>query len=163
MTRLRGRAPRGERVVEHAPHGHWQTTTMISALRLTGVEAPMVIDGPMDSLVFRGYIERVLTPVLHPGDIVVMDNLSSHKTVGVREAIEAVDASLLYLPPYSPDLNPIEGMWSKVKQLVRGSAARTQHALYQAIGEALRSVTLGDCRGFFQGCGYTATQKVTML
>lgn len=158
MTRLRGRAPCGERLVEHAPQGHWHTTTMISAIRLTGVEAPMVIDGAMDSLVFRGYVERLLGPTLHAGDIVVLDNLSSHKAAGVREAIEARDASLLYLPPYSPDLNPIEAMWSKVKQSLRGAAARTSHALLRAIGDALRSVTLDDCRGFFKGCGYVATQ-----
>ncbi len=158
MTRLRGRAPRGERVVEYAPHGHWHTTTMISAIRLTGVEAPMVIDGAMDSLVFRGYVDWLLTPTLQAGDIVVMDKLSSHKAAGVREAIEAVGASLLYLPPYSPDLNPIEAMWSKVKQSLRGAAARTSRTLFKAIGDALRSVTLDDCRGFFQGCGYIATQ-----
>jgi transposase len=131
---------------------------MISAIRLTGVEAPMVIDGAMDSLVFRGYIERMLTPTLHAGDIVVMDNLSPHKAAGVREAIEAVDASLLYLPPYSPDLNPIEAMWSKAKQSLRSSAARTRSTLIKAIGDALRSITLEDCQGFFQGCGYAATQ-----
>ena len=158
MTRLRGRAPCGERLVEHAPHGHWHTTTMISAIRLTGVEAPMVIDGAMDSLVFRGYVEWLPAPTLHAGDIVVMDNLSPHKAAGVREAIEAVGASLLYLPPYSPDLNPIEPMWSKVKQSLRGAAARTSRTLVKAIGDALRSVTLDDCRGFFKGCGYAATQ-----
>ena len=157
-TRLRGRAPCGERLVEHVPHGHWHTTTMISAIRLTGVEAPRVIDGAMDSLVFRGYVERVLAPTLHAGDIVVMDNLSPHKTAGVREAIEAVGASLLYLPPYSPDFNPIEAMGSKVKQSLRGAAARTSRTLLQAIGDALRSITLDDCRGFFRGCGYVATQ-----
>ncbi len=158
MPRLYGRAPRGERLVEHTPHGHWQTTTMISAIRLSGVEAPMVIDGPMDSVAFRGYVEWLLAPTLHTGDIVVMDNLSSHKAAGVREVIEARDASLLYLPPYSPDLNPIEMMWSKVKQSLRGAAARTRHALLRAIGDALRSVTLDDCRGFFKGCGYAAIQ-----
>ena len=118
----------------------------------------MVIDGAMDSLVFRGYIERMLAPTFHAGDIVVMDNLSSHKTAGVREAIEAVDGSLLYLPPYSPDFNPIEAMWSKVKQSLRGAAARNSRTLLKAIGEALRTVTLQDCQGFFRGCGYTATQ-----
>lgn len=158
MTRLYGRTPRGERLVEHTPHGHWHTTTMISAIRLTGVNAPMVIDGAMDSVVFRGYVEWLLAPTLHAGDIVVMDNLSSHKAAGVREAIEARDASLLYLPPYSPDLNPIEAMWAKVKQSLRGAAARTSRALLRAIGDALRSVTLDDCRGFFKGCGYVATQ-----
>ena len=131
---------------------------MISAIRLIGVDAALVIDGAMDALVFRGYIERVLVPTLHAGDIVMLDNLSSHKTAGVCEAIEAVDASLIYLPPYSPDFNPIEAMWSKVKQSLRSAAARTNRALLKAIGDALRSVTLEDCRGFFQGCGYTATQ-----
>ena len=158
MTRLYGRAPIGQRVVEHAPHGHWHTTTMISAIRLTGIEAPMVIDGAMDSLVFCGYVERALVPTLHQGDIVVMDNLSPHKAPGVREAIEAAGASLLYLPPYSPDFNPIEAMWSKAKQSLRSSAARTKNTLIQAIGDALRSVTIEDCQGFFRGCGYTATQ-----
>ena len=153
MTRLPGRAPSGERVVEHAPHGHWHTTTMVSAIGLTGIEAPMVIDRAMDARVFRGYIERMPAPTRHAGDIVVMDNLSSHKTVGVREAIEAVDASLLYLPPYSPDLNPIEAMWSKVKQSLRGAAARNSRTLLQAIGQALPTVTLQDCQGFFRGCG----------
>lgn len=131
---------------------------MISAIRLTGVEAPRVIDGAMDSRVFRGCVERLRGPTLHAGDIVVLDNLSSHQAAGVREAIEARDASLLDLPPYSPDLNPIEAMGSKVKQSLRGAAARTSHALLRAIGDALRSVTLDDCRGFFQGCGYVATQ-----
>jgi transposase len=136
---------------------------MISAIRLTGVEAPMVIEGAMNSLVFRGYVERVLAPTLHPGDIVVMDNLSAHKAAGVREAIESVGATHLYLPPYSPDFNPIEAMWSKVKQSLRDAAARTSRTLLKGIGNALRSVTLDDCRGFFQGCGYTATQKMTTL
>jgi transposase len=157
MTRLHARAPRGERVVEHTPHGHWHTTTMISAIRLSGVIAPMVIDGPMDSLVFRGYVERVLSPMLCRGDIVVMDNLGSHKTAGVQEAIDAVGACLCYLPPYSPDFNPIEPMWSKVKRIVRSCAARTSRSLLGAIGKGLRTVTPTDCRGFFRGCGYAAT------
>ena len=131
---------------------------MISAIRLSGVKAPMVIDGAMDSLVFRGYVERVLVPTLHQSDIVVMDNLSPHKAPGVREAIEAIGASLLYLPPYSPDFNPIEAMWSKAKQSLRSSAARTRNTLIKAIGDALRSITLDDCQGFFRGCGYDATQ-----
>ena len=118
----------------------------------------MVIDGSMDSLVFRGYVERLLVPTLHAGDIVVLDNLSSHKAAGVREAIEAVDASLLYLPPYSPDFNPIEAMCSKDKQHLRSATARNSRALLRAIGNALRSVTLDDCRGYFKGCGFTATQ-----
>lgn len=157
MTRLHARAPRGERIVEHTPHGHWHTTTMISAIRLSGVIAPMVIEGPMDSVVFRGYVERVLAPVLSRRDIVVMDNLAPHKTCGVQAAIEAVGAYLCYLPPYSPDFNPIEPMWSKVKRIVRSCAARTSKSLLSAIGKGLRAVTPTDCHGFFRGCGYAAT------
>jgi len=158
MTRLRGRAPRGERVVEYAPAGHWHTTTMLAALRIDRVEVPLVIDGPMDSLVFRGYVEQMLVETLHAGDVVVMDNLSPHKTKGVQEAVERAGASVRYLPPYSPDFNPIESMWSKVKQRLRSAAARDAPALLQAIGNALRSVTTTDCRGFFDGYGYDATQ-----
>ena len=131
---------------------------MISAIRMTGVETPMIIDGAMDSLVFRGDVERALRPILQQDDIVVMDNLSPHKAPGVREAIESVGASLLYLPPYSPGLNPIEAMWSKVKQSPRSSSARTRMTPIRAIGDALRCVTLEDCQGFFRGCGYAATQ-----
>ena len=163
MTRRRGRAPRGQRVVEHAPAGHWHTTTMICALRLDRIEAPLVIEGAMDSVVFRGYVEQGLVPTLHPGDVVVMDNLSPHKTKGVQEAIEAAGATLRYLPPYSPDFNPIESMWSKVKELLRASAARTADRLLHGIGDALRAVTPGDCHGFFRGYGYIATQKMRML
>ena len=159
MTRLRGRAPRGQRVVEHTPAGHWHTTTMICALRIDRVEAPLVIDGAMDSVVFRGHVEQALVPTLRPGDVVVMDNLSPHKTRGVQEAIEAVGATVRYLPPYSPDFNPIESLWSKVKEFLRGAAARTQAGLIEAIGSALRSVSPDDCRGFFDGYGYAGTQK----
>jgi hypothetical protein len=118
MTRLYGRAPRGQRVVEHAPVGHWCTTTMLCALRDDRIEAPLVIQGAMDSMVFRGYVEQMLVPTLRPGDVVVMDNLSPHKTKGVQEAIEAVGATVRYLPPYSPDFNPIEPMWSKVQRRI---------------------------------------------
>jgi len=163
MIRLYGRAPWGVRVVEHRPHGHWHTTTMVSAIRLRGLEAPMVIDGAMDSLVFRGWVERCLRPTLDAGDIVVMDNLAPHKATGVCAAIESVGPSAFYLPPYSPDFNPIESMWAKVKQHLRSAAARTSSRLILAIGAALRSITLGDCEGFFRGCGYTATQKRRML
>ncbi len=158
MTRLRGRAPRGERVIEYAPAGHWHTTTMLAALRIDRVEAPLVIDGPMDSVVFRGYVEQMLARTLHEGDVVVMDNLSPHKTQGVQAAIEEAGATVRYLPPYSPDFNPIEPMWSKVKQGLRSAAARDAPELLTAIGDALRSVTPGDCAGFFAGYGYTATQ-----
>ncbi len=153
MTRLYARAPRGQRVIEHAPAGHWCTTTMLGALRWDRFEAPLVIEGAMDSVVFRGYVERMLVPTLQPGDVVVMDNLSSHKTLGVQEAIEAVGATVRYLPPYSPGFNPIESMWSKVKQHLRSTAARTHRQLVRAVGDAMRSVTPADCQGFFAGCG----------
>lgn len=154
MTPLHGRALRGERVVDHAPHGHWQTTTMIGAVRLSGVCAAMVVDAPTDAVVFETFIEQLLAPTLRPGDVVVMDNPAAHKGAAVREAIEAVGAEVLFLPPYSPDFNPIESMWSKVKQFLRRAAARTFDTLVAAIGDALRSVTLDDCQGFFAGCGY---------
>ena len=157
MTRLYGRAPRGERVIDHTPAGHWCTTTMLGALRWDRFESPLVIEGAMDSIVFRGYVERMLVPTLHPDDVVVMDNLSPHKTLGVQEAIEAAGATIRYLPPYSPDFNPIEFMWSKVKQHLRSAAARTQPQLVRAIGDAMHSVTPDDCRGFFAGCGYAGT------
>lgn len=163
MTRRRGRAPRGQRVIEHVPAGSWHTTTMLCALRCDGVEAPLVIEGAMDARVFRGYVERMLAPTLRPGDVVVMDNLAAHKTVGVQEAIEATGATVRYLPAYSPDFNPIEHMWSKVKEHLRAKAARTKGRLVQAIASALRSVTPDDCRGCFRGCGYYATQKRRML
>lgn len=163
MTRLYGRAPRGTRIVEHTPGGHWCTTTMVAALRQDRIEAPLVIEGAMDSMVFRGYVERLLVSTLRPGDVVVMDNLSPHKTLGVQEAIEAAGAAVRFLPPYSPDFNPIEPMWSKAKQHLRSTAARTQDRLVRAVGDALRSITTADCRGFFRGYGYTGTQKVSML
>jgi len=154
LTPLRGRALRGERVWGHAPHGHWQTTTMLGALRLGGVCAGMVVDAATDAVVFETFIEQLLVPTLRRGDVVVMDNLAPHKSAAVREAIEATGAEVWFLPPYSPDFNPIESMWSKVKQFLRRAAARTFNALVTAIGEALRSVTLNDCQGFFAGCGY---------
>jgi transposase len=140
-------------VIEHVPAGHWCTTTMVCALRDDRVEAPLVIEGAMDSVVFRGYVEQMLVPTLRPGDVVVMDNRSPHKTQGVQELIEAAGASVRYLPPYSPDFNPIEPMWSKVKGYLRSAAARTRHRLVQAIGTAFRSVTPTDCAGFCEGYG----------
>lgn len=139
------------------PGGHWRIVTMISAVRTTGPFAAATIVGATDSDAFRTYVNQVLAPALRPGDVVVMDNLSPHKAGGVREAIEAVGATLRYLPPYSPDLNPIEHMWSKVKGTLRSIGARTVDALRDAIGTALETVTPGDCRGFFRGCGYPAT------
>jgi transposase len=156
LARVRGRCPRGERLASKLPHGHWKTYTMVSAVRTSGPFASALIDGPMDGDVFRAYVTLVLAPTLSPGDVVVMDNLQSHKASGVREAIEAAGAALVYLPPYSPDLNPIENMWSKVKSLLRSAAARTYEALQRAVWDALDAVTPGDCFGFFRNCGYTA-------
>ncbi len=156
MTRLVGRAPIGQRCYYATPHGHWKTTTMLSAIRSTGViqEASIVFDGPTDAIVFRSYVEQCLAPALTPGDIVVMDNLASHKVAGVREAIDEVGASVWYLPPYSPDLNPIEKLWSKVKTWLRRIAARTVQGLIQAVGDALRAVDASECRAYFRSCGY---------
>lgn len=156
MARTYGRAPIGERVVDSVPLDHWQTTTIVSGIRLTGVSAPFVFEGPMDALAFHTYVAKVLVPTLRKGNIVVMDNLSSHKMAAIVSMIEAAGAEVLYLPPYSPDLNPIEPMWSKVKTLLRTAAARTTRALWNAIGEALAAVTTIDCHGFFASCGITA-------
>jgi len=154
MTRLYGRAPRGQRVLDQTPHGHWQTTTMIGAVRCRGVCAGLVVDAATDAAVFETFIEQLLVPALRPGDVVMMDNLAAHKGAAVRLAIESVGATVLFLPPYSPDFNPIESMWSKVKQLLRSAAARTLESLWEAVGQALRAITPDDCRGFFHGCGY---------
>ena len=154
MTRPYGRALAGQRLFDTVPGGHWNTTTMISAIRLEGVAAAMVTEGATNTLVFAGFLESFLVPVLRPGDIVVMDNLSSHKASCVAEAIEAVGAQVWYLPPYSPDLNPIELMWSKVKSLLRGLAARTKRTLITAIGKALNAVTPEDAAGWFAHDGY---------
>lgn len=157
MTRTHGRAPRGVRVIDRVPHGHWKTTTILSAIRTSGPFAAAVVSGATDSDVFRTYVEHVLTPELLPGDVVILDNLQPHKAAGVREMIETAGATLLYLPPYSPDFNPIENMWSKVKQHLRSAAARTFGALQEAVTAALRNITPGDCLGFFRHCGYPAT------
>jgi transposase len=163
MTRTRGRAPRGERVVAKVPGGHWTVVTMISAVRTSGPFAAASIVGATDSDVFRTYVREVLAPHLHPGDVVVMDNLTPHKAAGVREAIESVGAQLRYLPPYSPDFNPIENMWSKVKGKLRSLAARSVDAVHDAIGVALATVTPGDCAGFFHHCGYPAISNGAQL
>ena len=157
MTRTRGRAPRGVRVIEKVPHGHWLTTTMISAIRTTGPFAEAIVSGATDSDVFRAYVKDVLAPQLQPGDVVILDNLQPHKAAGVKEMIEAAGATLLYLPPYSPDFNPIEPMWSKVKRQLRTACARTFETLQRAVWDALDHVTQQDCLGFFRGCGYVAT------
>ena len=157
MKRKYGRATKGDRLVDTVPGGHWNTTTMISAIRTTGVATAMVTEGATDALVFLGFVQHFLVPTLHPGDIVVMDNLSSHKVKGVQEAIESAGAEVWYLPPYSPDLNPIEQMWSKVKSVLRALARRTAKTLHRAVGKALRLVTDTECVNYFQNCGYTAT------
>jgi len=154
MTRLYGRSFNGQRVVDAAPHGHWCTTTMLSAIRVDGSKAPMVIEGPTDADVFEAYVGQVLVQSLGPGDIVVLDNLAPHKQPGVIEAIEATGAEVWFLPPYSPDLNPIEKMWSKIKAFLRKAKARTWDALLAAIKAALQEVTASDARGWFQSCGY---------
>jgi transposase len=154
MARLRGRAPKGERCRAGVPHGHWKTTTFTGALRLDGLGAPMILDGPMDGTAFLAYVEQVLVPELKAGDIVVMDNLPAHKVVGVREAIHGADAQLLYLPPYSPDFNPIELAFAKLKGLLRKAAARTIPDLWQAIATALETFTPLECEHYFATDGY---------
>lgn len=158
MTRMRGRVQGGQRLVDSAPSGHWATTTLLSSVRLDASTAAMVIEGATDAEVFLQYAKQVLAPSLRPGDIVVMDNLSPHKMPAVIAAIEACGASVWFLPPYSPDLNPIEKMWSKVKAFLRKTKARTQDTLIDAIRDALRAVTASDTLGWFTECGYVHTQ-----
>ena len=144
MARRYGRAPRGERLRAAIPHGHWKTTTFVAGLRLEGIIAPLVFDGPINAQVFDAYVEQFLAPTLRTGDIVVMDNLSSHKGPRIRELIEAAGATLLYLPPYSPDFNPIEKMFSKLKALLRKAAERTVDGLWRAIADCIPLVTQRD-------------------
>lgn len=155
MVRLHGRCPQGQRLLSKAPAGHWQTTTMIAAVGLDGVQAPFALEGAVDAEAFLVYVERVLLPALHGGEIVVLDNLACHKHPRVRELIESVGAKVWYLPPYSPDFNPIEEMWSKIKQILRSLAARTFEGLIEAIGIAVKQVSLQDLAGWFIHCGYT--------
>ncbi|MGA7675298.1 MAG: IS630 family transposase, partial [Rhizomicrobium sp.] len=154
MARLRGWAPRGKRCRASVPHGHWMTTTFVGGLTLSGMCAPMLLDGPMDGEAFLAWCELMLGPNLRPGDIVVMDNLPAHKVAGVREAIKATGATLLYLPPYSPDFNPIENGFSKLKAHVRKAAAHTQEALYAAVACALKTFQPDECANFFAHAGY---------
>jgi len=155
MTRLRGRSPKGERLVCHAPHGHWRATTMISSVRLDGTTACMTIEGATNTEVFQAYVREVLVPSLRPGDIVVMDNLGAHKNELTLALIEQAGAQARFLPAYSPDLNPIEMMWSKVKALLRKAQARNHHDLLAAIASALHAVTPNDALGWFTHCGYS--------
>ena len=157
MTRRYGRAPRGQRVVGKVPHGHWKTTTFVAALRHDGLTAPLVVDGPMNGDVFLAYIRHVLLPTLRSGDIVVMDNLSCHKASSVRKAIESVGAQLAYLPPYSPDFNPIEQAYSKLKWLVRSAAERTVEGLWEFLGRALDRYPPSECLNYIRNSGYGVT------
>jgi len=154
MARTHGRAPRGQRLRAPVPHGHWKTTTLVAALRNTGMVAPMVLDGPINGALFQTYVDQVLVPELRPGDIVVADNLGSHKGPGVRAAIEAAGARLLYLPPYSPDFNPIEKAFAKLKATLRSAAARTIEALWTTIGRIVASFTPAECTNYFAAAGY---------
>jgi transposase len=157
MARRYGRSPAGERLVTAVPHGHWKTTTFIAGLRQSGIIAPLVLDGPMTGPAFRAYVEQFLAPALAPGDVVVLDNLAAHKVQGVREAIAAAGASILYLPPYSPDLNPIEQLFAKLKALLRKAAARTRDALWQTIGRLLAAVPPAECASYLSHRGYGST------
>lgn len=154
MARLHGRAPRGERLRAAIPHGHWKTTTFVGALRLTGMTAPMVLDGPMTAEWFLAYTEHVLVPTLRPGDVVILDNLPAHKGSAVREAVEAAGATLLFLPPYSPDFNPIENAFTKLKALLRKAAERSIYALWTTIGRLLEAFTPTECANYFRAAGY---------
>ncbi len=155
MTRTRGRAPRGQRLIEKVPHGHWMTTTLIAALDVDGVRCATVVDGAVNGDVFEAFVEQVLVPELEPGDVVIMDNLSSHKRVRTRELIESAGAELVFLPPYSPDLNPIEMVFSKIKQRLRTLACRTKDALWQSMQSVLDTVTPIDAQNCFRHCGYS--------
>jgi transposase len=154
MTRIRGRAPRGNRLIGAIPHGHWKTSTFIAGLRHDRVVAPLMLDGAINGDAFRAYVEQFLAPTLGSGDIVIADNLSSHKVAGVREAIQAREASLWFLPGYSPDLNPIEQGFSKLKALIRKAAPRTCEALWQRTGSIIQNFTPAECANFLANAGY---------
>lgn len=155
MTRARGRSPKGERCQAAVPGSHWKTTTFIAGLRVGALTAPMVLDGAMDQAAFLVYVREILCPTLHPGDIVIADNLNSHKTDAVRHAIEAVGATILYLPPYSPDFNPIEMVFAKLKALLKKAAHRTVDALWNEIGTLLPTFSPTECANYFQHAGYS--------
>ncbi len=155
MTRLRGRAPRGERLIDKTPHGHWKTTTLIAALGIGGMRCSTVVDGAVIGDVFEAFVEQVLLDELHSGDVVIMDNLSSHKRQSIRELIESAGARLVFLPPYSPDLNPIELIFAKVKQLLRSLACRTRESLWESMQSVLDQVTSTDALNCYKHCGYT--------
>ena len=157
MARRHGRAPKGQRLRAGVPHGHWKTTTFVAGLRNTAMVAPMVLDGPINRDAFTAYVEQVLVPELAPGDIVIMDNLSSHKAPAIRAAIEAAGAELRFLPPYSPDFNPIEKAFSKLKAHLRKAAQRSVHGLWNAIGRIIDLYSPHECANYFSACGYDPT------
>jgi len=159
MTRLRGRAPIGERLIDKTPHGHWMTTSLIAALGMGGVRCSTVVDGAINRDVFDAFVEQVLVPELREGDVVILDNLSSHKSEHARQMIESRGARLEFLPPYSPDLNPIEMVFSKIKQLLRARACRTRDALWKAMQSVLDRVTSTDAANCFRHCGYTLREE----
>lgn len=154
MTRLRGRALGGQRLQAHVPHGRYETSTLIAGIRLDGPCAPWLFEGPMDGEMFLAWVRQGFAPTLRSGDVVILDNLATHKIRGVREALEAVGARLMYLPPYSPDFNPIEPMWSKIKQILRSQAPRTDEQLLLAAKTAFNSISTADCKGFFFSARY---------
>jgi transposase len=161
MTPLYGRAERGKRVLDFVPHGHWKTTTFVSALRHNGLTAPMVVDGAINGELFLAYVRQILLPTLRRGDIVVLDNLSSHKVSGVQKMIESVGANVLYLPPYSPDLNPIENVFSKLKTWVRKAKLRSVESLWRKLGELCDVVTPQECQNYFKHAGYKNLKNST--
>jgi transposase len=154
MTRTHGRAPRGQRLVDKVPHGHWKTLTFLAALRCDAITAPFVLDGPINGAWFKAYVEQVLVPTLKPGDVVVMDNLGSHKGKAVRRAIRKAGAHLIFLPPYSPDLNPIEQVFAKLKTLLRKAAERTVEATWRRIGKLLDHFSAEECANYLVNSGY---------
>jgi transposase len=157
MARRYGRSPADRRLIAAVPHGHWRTTTFIARLRQSGIVVPLVLDGPMTGSAFRAYVKQFLAPALAPGEVVVLDNLATHRVHGVRQASAAAGASILYLPPYSPDLNPIELLFAKLKALLRKAAARTRDELWQAIGRLLASLPPAECPNYLNHCGYGST------
>jgi transposase len=163
MTRMWGRAPRGERICEATPQGRWEVLTTLGAMSLRGIDAAMTIESATDGDVFKGYLKQVLCPKLSPGDVVILDNLSAHKVPGISELIEARGAQLWYLPPYSPDLNPIEKAWSKFKKFLRDAKARTKEALDQAVTDALKTITAENAAAWFRHCGYRDTATLVSL
>jgi transposase len=159
LLRRYGRALRGVRVHDHTPCGRWQTSTFLAALRVTGLTAPGVFDGAIDGASFLAYVEQILVPTLHPGDSVIADNLGAHKVAGVRAAIARADATLWYLPPYSPDLNPIELCFAKLKAIVRTARCRSIETLWPLLGASLTRFSADECRNYFRHCGYSATTR----